>query len=808
MNKKLKYLLHLFYNIVILILCVCFLIMFLTYHENDPSSNTINNSDIILNKFGIIGSYIADFSLQIFGITSYFIIFLFVIISFLNIRKLNSEFNENNLYYEIKYNYSIYLKIIMFIFFILFSCAISGKIIEVSFNNKINIKVGAIGYYLNLLTISFNRLFLISFYIIGILLSINILVDFEPRKFFSFIKNISLLIYKTFLIILKFIYFIIGKIIVFLLPNKIFNYLKSKIENLLNKKKIKNDEKINVIEHQNEKIKLLEKYIKDEKNKDKIKRIEKEYKLDLYSRVEEEKKAIEKEKQQLSYGDNISYKLPSVELLTSSKNKIIIQTKDELKNQATDLIRVLNEYKISGKIIGIKAGPIITLHEFEPAPGIKSSRIISSSDDIARNLKVKSTRISVIPERNVLGIELPNKTRNIIYLKDILESDEYKNSTAALPLILGVNIAGEPVIMDLVKCPHLLIAGTTGSGKSVGINTMILSLLYKFTPNECKFIMIDPKILELSVYQNIPHLLTPVVTDPKKAILALKWVVAEMENRYRIMSSVGVRNIYGYNDKIRESIKLNKNLSTDILVGYDKKSDPIYEKREIKTEIMPFIVVVVDEMADLMLTAGKDIDALVQRIAQMARAAGIHIIMSTQRPSTDIITGVIKANFPSRISFLVSSKIDSRVIINEHGAEQLLGFGDMLYNANGGKINRAHGPFTSDYDVQNVVNSIIKQGFKPNYINTILKNDEEEDSSSSKLDDSSITISGNKNNSDDNLYKEAIEIIKRDKKVSISYIQRQLRIGYNKAATIIEKMEKEGVISSVSSTGKREIIED
>ena len=461
-------------------------------------------------------------------------------------------------------------------------------------------------------------------------------------------------------------------------------------------------------------------------------------------------------------------------------------------------MKVLKDFKINGKIINVKAGPVITLHEFEPSAGTKSSRIINLADDIARNLKVKSTRISVISERNVVGIELPNKTRNTIFLKDILISNEYRNSNYNIPIILGSNIAGESVLMDLAKAPHLLIAGTTGSGKSVCINTMVLSLLYRFTPDECKMIMIDPKMLELSAYEGIPHLLMPVVTDPKKAVLSLKWVVDEMQNRYKLMSSLGVRNIYGYNEKIKEA--KNNILTTKNLVSYDENGEPVYENKEIECKKMPFIVVIVDEMADLMITAGKDIEALIQRIAQMARAAGIHIIMATQRPSVDVVTGVIKANFPSRISFLVSSKIDSKVIIGEQGAEQLLGMGDMLFMPNGGKISRAHGPFVSDKEVEDVVNYIIKQGIKPEYVNTILNTDDEEDSGNFNININT------KNNSEDELYKQAVDIVMRDGKVSISYIQRQLRIGYNKSANLVERMEREGIVSPPNSTGKREIL--
>lgn len=482
--------------------------------------------------------------------------------------------------------------------------------------------------------------------------------------------------------------------------------------------------------------------------------------------------------------------LPSIELLNKKKEKIKRNHNNLHKSEM--LKEILNDFGVQGEVIKISNGPVVTLYELRPSAGTKSSRIIGLASDIARSMSALSARIAIVPGRNAIGIELPNEQRETVLLRELLETEEYNNITLKLPIALGHSISGKPVIADLTRMPHLLVAGTTGSGKSVAINSMIISLLYRLTPDQCKLIMIDPKMLELSIYDNIPHLLSPVVTDPKKAILALRWVVKEMENRYHIMSSLSVRNIEGYNKKIITAIQKNKSIERNVQTGFDSKSgSPIFEKIKLDLQIMPFIVVVVDEMADLMLVAGKDIESSVQRLAQMARAAGIHIIMATQRPSVDVITGVIKANFPTRISFSVTSRIDSRTILGEQGAEQLLGMGDMLYMASGGQITRVHGPFVSDHEVQNIVNHLKTQG-KPQYSQEVVNEQEE---GTHCTDDK-----------EDDLYQQAIEIIKRDQKVSISYIQRQLRIGYNKAANIVEKMEKNGVISKPNSIGKRDIL--
>jgi S-DNA-T family DNA segregation ATPase FtsK/SpoIIIE len=465
---------------------------------------------------------------------------------------------------------------------------------------------------------------------------------------------------------------------------------------------------------------------------------------------------------------------------------------------------VLEDFGVKGEIINVRPGPVVTLYELEPAPGIKSSRVISLADDIARSMSAISARVAVVPGRNAIGIELPNPHREKVLLRELLDTDAYTDSNAKLPLCLGKTIGGEPVIVDLTRMPHLLIAGTTGSGKSVAINTMILSLLYRLKPEECRLIMVDPKMLELSVYDNIPHLLTPVVTDPKKAIVALKWAVREMEERYKKMSKLGVRNIDGYNARIAEAVSKGEKLTRTVHTGYDKESgDAIYEEEELDLEPLPFVVVIVDEMADLMMVAGKDIEGAVQRLAQMARAAGLHVILATQRPSVDVITGTIKANFPTRISFQVTSKIDSRTILGEQGAEQLLGQGDMLYMQGGGRISRVHGPFVSDDEVEKVVRHLKSQG-QPQYLEAVTAADEPElDEDGNPVFDA--TGMGQAGDPSD-LYQQAVQIVLRDRKASTSYIQRRLQIGYNRAASLMERMEQEGVVGQANHAGKREIL--
>lgn len=490
------------------------------------------------------------------------------------------------------------------------------------------------------------------------------------------------------------------------------------------------------------------------------------------------------------------YKLPTIDLLDPPVKKATkVMTPEMMESSARQLEQVLKEFGVRGEIVHVRPGPVVTLYELKPAPGIKTSRVIGLADDIARSMSALSTRIAVIPGRNVIGIELPNTIRETVYLRDLLLSSEYAQTTASLPLILGKEIGGAPIIVDLVRMPHLLVAGTTGSGKSVAINTMILSLLYRLTPDQCRFIMIDPKMLELSVYDDIPHLLTPVVTDPKKAVVALKWAAREMENRYRAMSKLGVRNIDGYNVRIREARSSGELLMRRVQTGFDPDSGkPIFENQSLDLDLLPHIVIIVDEMADLMLVAGKEIEATIQRLAQMARAAGIHLIMATQRPSVDVITGTIKANFPTRISFQVTSKIDSRTILGDQGAEQLLGQGDMLYMAGGGRVIRVHGPLVKDNEVERASQYIKMQG-EPSYDESVTEDDELD------FEGSEGDVKGG-----DALYSQAVEVVLREGKASTSFVQRHLQIGYNRAARIIEDMEKQGIISAANHAGKREVL--
>jgi DNA segregation ATPase FtsK/SpoIIIE, S-DNA-T family len=490
------------------------------------------------------------------------------------------------------------------------------------------------------------------------------------------------------------------------------------------------------------------------------------------------------------------FRLPELSMLAKPKPRATSFDEEALRQNARVLESVLAEFGVRGQVDQIRPGPVVTLYELSPAPGVKSARVVALSDDIARSMSVAACRVSVVPGRNAIGIELPNAKRETVYLRDLLASPEYDKKSQALPLALGETIGGEPYIADLSKMPHLLIAGTTGSGKSVGVNAMILSILYRHSPEECRFIMIDPKMLELSVYDGIPHLLAPVVTDPKKAVVALKWTVKEMEDRYRRMSKIGVRNVAGYNERAVEALAKGEHFVRTVQTGFDEQNRPVYEEEKLRPEPMPYLVVVIDEVADLMLVAGKDIEGAVQRLAQMARAAGIHLIMATQRPSVDVITGTIKANFPTRISFQVTSKIDSRTIMGEQGAEQLLGQGDMLYMAGGGRVTRLHGPFVSDGEVEAVARYLRGQG-QPQYLEDVTAVLESEDIDGGGFDEGG---------SGDDLYDRAVAVVTRDRKASTSYIQRRLQIGYNRAASLMERMEDEGVVGPSNHAGKRDIL--
>ncbi len=495
-----------------------------------------------------------------------------------------------------------------------------------------------------------------------------------------------------------------------------------------------------------------------------------------------------------------AWKLPPLELLTPAPARAAagMLTAEALQGTARQLESVLADYGVQGQIVAIRPGPVVTLYELEPAPGIRSARVIGLADDVARSLSVTAVRIATVSGRNVIGIEVPNSKRETVYLSELLDTPDWEEQGGKLALALGKDIGGSPIIADLARMPHLLVAGTTGSGKSVGINAMILSLLYKLSPDQCRLILIDPKMLELSVYEGIPHLMAPVVTEPAKAVVALKWTVREMERRYRAMSGLSVRNVTGYNERVIDARAKGEVVTRRVQTGFDSETGkPIFEDQPLALETLPFIVVIIDEMADLMMVAGKEIEVTVQRLAQMARAAGIHVVMATQRPSVDVITGTIKANFPTRISFQVISKFDSRTILGEQGAEQLLGMGDMLYMAGGGRITRVHGPFVTDREVEEIVAYLREQG-EPNYVDEVTEAPDN--------DDAPLASIGSGSDDDKSLFDQAVSVVARDGKASTSYIQRKLAIGYNKAARIVEQMETEGIVGPASPTGKREIL--
>ncbi|WP_312220033.1 DNA translocase FtsK, partial [Brevundimonas sp.] len=502
------------------------------------------------------------------------------------------------------------------------------------------------------------------------------------------------------------------------------------------------------------------------------------------------------DQQAFDFAGEGGFELPPLGILAKPAQRGGAVDEESLKANAKMLEGVLQEFGVRGQIDQIRPGPVVTLYELVPAPGVKHGRVVALADDIARSMSARACRISVVQGRNAIGIELPNAKRETVFLRDLLASGEYDKKSHLLPLALGETIGGEPYVADLARMPHLLIAGTTGSGKSVGVNAMILSILYRHSPAECRFIMIDPKMLELSVYDGIPHLLAPVVTDPKKAVVALKWTVREMEDRYRRMSKLGVRNVASYNERAREAQEKGEHFERTVQTGFDEQGRPVYESEKIRPEPMPYLVVVMDEMADLMLVAGKDVEGAVQRLAQMARAAGIHLIMATQRPSVDVITGTIKANFPTRISFQVTSKIDSRTILGEQGGEQLLGQGDMLYMAGGGRITRLHGPFVGDQEVEDVCKHLKAQA-EPEYLD-LITDEPDGDGDGAMGEDGGGT--------GDDLYDRAVAVVTRDRKASTSYVQRRLQIGYNRAATLIERMEQEGVVSPANHAGKREVL--
>ena len=765
-NKSLQIIIHLLRRLTGILLTVlalyCALIL-ITFDINDPSFNTFSTENNVKNFGGIYGARIADLSYQILGLSSFIgVIFIFSLgLQMSNINGIQHFLSK-----------VIIIPICILSFSLTFAMMPKPEFWEFSSLGGVN------GSFLLLKLQKFPRyaIFLVSFPMSLILFSIIVEVSLKDWIYF-------------FRFIFVWLRYIFEK---YLLPKD----LKLSFENLLSKKSEKILPKIidnNIIEDEQEfeedNVEIVENQAPKVSNED------------LKKQLKSTK--IKKPKQRKS-----SYILPTCELLTdrSAENKDKKVPKELVESQSKMLLKVLDDFGVRGANVGTKVGPVITLHEFEPEAGTKASRVISLSDDIARSMSAVSARIAVVAGKTSIGIELPNPKREMIFLREILESRDYKFSQFFLPMILGKDIGGEIMIADLAKMPHLLIAGTTGSGKSVGLNVMILSLLFKLRPDECKFIMIDPKMLELSIYDGIPHLLSPVVTEPGKAVIALKWVVAEMEERYRLMSSFAVRNIAGYNEKAEKAMLDGEKLMRKVQTGYDPTTGkPIIEEIEFEPKKLPFIVVIVDEMADLMLVAGKEIENSVQRLAQMARAAGIHLIMATQRPSVDVITGVIKANFPTRISFQVTSRIDSRTILGTQGAEQLLGQGDMIFMSGGSKMVRVHGPFCSDTEIENIVNYIKSQDAS--------EFDESEHISfevpiPNAPGAEAGGYEGGDDSDDNNLYNKAVMIVRRDKKASISYVQRQLRIGYNRAATLIEKMEENGVVSTPNISGKREIIEE
>ena len=732
---------------------ICVLALF-SFDANDPSFNTVSTDDAINNWIGSFGSHIADLSFQLIGLSSFF----FCLIIFSIGAKMMSSNGVS----------SFFPKIILTPF-----CILCISVFFATFNQpswwEFNGLGGVNGQFI-LAKITYFPIYVTSFlslFLSIILISIIIEASFSDWIYFFRYTAVTAR-------------FLFERLVKAMKEERIFeDRIKPRVLEEPKIEKIKQ----NIFEPKDDN--------EDEESADVLKS-----KLKAASKT---KKPTRSRKS--------SYQLPTADLLTdrSIENKDKKIGKDIVENQSKMLVKVLEDFGVYGTSIGAKVGPVVTLHEFEPSAGTKASRVIGLADDIARSMSAVSTRIAVVPGKTSIGMELPNPKREMIFLRELIENKEYKFSQNFLPIILGKDISGEMMIADLAKMPHLLIAGTTGSGKSVGLNVMILSILFKLRPDECKFIMIDPKMLELSIYDGIPHLLSPVVTEPGKAVIALKWVVAEMEERYRLMSSFAVRNIAGYNEKAEKAILTGEKLSRKVQTGYDPTNgQPIIEEIEFEPKKLPFIVVIVDEMADLMLVAGKEIENSVQRLAQMARAAGIHLIMATQRPSVDVITGVIKANFPTRISFQVTSRIDSRTILGVQGAEQLLGQGDMIYMSGGSKMIRVHGPFCSDTEIENIVNFIKNQDLSEFSESEKISFEVPIPSESGGDGD----FDGSSGGSDGDLYNKAVMIVRRDKKPSISYVQRQLRIGYNRAATLIERMEEEGVVTAPNISGKREVVEN
>ena len=726
---------------------VTFGILF-SYSSLDPSLNNITDQEA-RNLFGVTGAVIADLLIQIFGSSSYILILLFFSWSYRLIifKKLT--------YFIINVFSSIASLLILDLMLILYKVQILHSFISLEFFNNfiepLSIKNNI--YFEIVITFIISILFL-SFFIAACALDRT-----DWKKIFFTVWLGCKLMFKN-IINLFYYVFLKKRNSDFKLNKNIRSSIEEKVEPKIDFESIKN--------------------------------------VTVSSYVSPNKVSSELIQKKMTFGDDINYTPPIIDILSAPQaSSASLVSKEEMDTNAIRLQEILADFKIEGKIINVSPGPVVTMYELQPAPGTKASKIIGLSDDIARNMSAVSARVAVIPGKNVIGIEMPNKTQEAVFLSELFKKDKFISSQANLLLALGKDIAGNAYFADLATMPHLLIAGTTGSGKSVGINVMILSILFRLSPEECKFILIDPKMLELSVYEGVPHLITPVVTNPKKAITALKWVVKEMEGRYQKMSLLGVRNIESYNQRIKEAIKNNETISRKVPAGLNPDTGQAkFENISIDLQKMPFIVVVVDEMADLMMVAGKEIEHTIQRLSQMARAAGIHLIMATQRPSVDVITGTIKANFPTRISFQVSSKFDSRTILGAEGSERLLGKGDMLLMMGGGRTTRIHGPFVSDKEVEEIVASLKKQGL-PEFIDDITKEEDENE----------ISLDGNDPNKDE-LFQQCLDIISKEGKASTSLLQRKLQIGYNRAARIMDQLEDSGFISSANHVGKREVFYD
>jgi S-DNA-T family DNA segregation ATPase FtsK/SpoIIIE len=769
-------LLNRLFGVALVIIAFVLFLALVSFDSNDPSFNSVSSEDKINNWMGVFGSHLADLLFQMLGLSAFFLCLIIFSLG----AKIASRYMVKNLLPKLILTPFCLLSFSAFFAFLpeptwwTFSSlgGVNGQFILSKVENLIKLP-----NYLNAI---------IALILSIILLSIIIEASISDWKYFFryLLVTIRLILEKTIKIAKKYFAMMIAKIgnqkIIFG-PRKTYQI----------------DDQINQTE-----VKIIAKKLPDILQADNPELPG----LEAKKMMATDKKLKNKTKEIINnLKSGSKYVLPPIDLLVdrSSENKDKKINPALIESQAKMLMKVLEDFGVYGEIIGTKLGPVVTLYEFEPTSGTKASRVIGLCDDIARSMSAVSARIAVIPGKTAIGIELPNAKREMIFLRELIDNTEYKYSQNSLPIILGKNISGEAIIVDLAKMPHLLIAGTTGSGKSVGLNVMILSIIFKLRPDQCRFIMIDPKMLELSIYDGIPHLLAPVVTEASKAVIALKWAVNEMEERYRLMTSLNVRNIAGYNEKAEKTIAENKKLSRRVQTGYDPSTGkPIIEEIEFEAKKLPLIVVIVDEMADLMLVAGKEIENSVQRLAQMARAAGIHLIMATQRPSVDVITGVIKANFPTRISFQVTSRIDSRTILGTQGAEQLLGQGDMIYMSGGAKMLRVHGPFCSDAEIENIVRFIKAQDSSE----FDQSNNVSFDIEPSEFDDENQNFESNGDKEAD-LYQKAVTIVRRDKKPSISYVQRQLRIGYNRAATLIEKMEADGIISAPNIAGKREIIE-